>query len=57
MKLVMLGSGTSTGVPRVGGELGEDWGQCDPDEPRNRRTRASIVVDVMPSGRSTRCWM
>ena len=45
MKLVMLGSGTSTGVPRVGGELGEDCGQCDPDEPRNRRTRASIVVE------------
>ena len=36
----MLGSGTSTGVPRIG----NDWGACDPDEPRNRRTRVSIVV-------------
>ena len=45
MKLVMLGSGTSTGVPRVGGESGEDWGLCDPEEPRNRRTRASIIVE------------
>ena len=37
----MLGSGTSTGVPRIG----DDWGRCDPREPRNRRTRASIVVE------------
>lgn len=41
MKLLMLGSGTSTGVPRVGG----DWGSCDPDEPRNRRSRVSIVIE------------
>ena len=41
MKFLMLGSGTSTGVPRVGA----DWGACDPDEPRNRRTRVSIVVE------------
>jgi phosphoribosyl 1,2-cyclic phosphate phosphodiesterase len=40
MKLVMLGSGTSTGVPRIGGEDGKaDWGLCDPSEPKNRRTR------------------
>lgn len=37
----MLGSGTSTGVPRIGG----DWGACDPAEHRNRRTRVSIVVE------------
>ena len=41
MKLLMLGSGTSTGVPRIG----NDWGECDPGEPRNRRTRASIIVE------------
>lgn len=42
----MLGSGTSTGVPRVGGEDGAgDWGACDPDEPRNRRTRVSIALE------------
>lgn len=42
----MLGSGTSTGVPRVGGPDGAgDWGDCDPDEPRNRRTRVSIIVE------------
>lgn len=37
----MLGSGTSAGVPRVG----NDWGACDPDDPRNRRTRVSIIVE------------
>ncbi|KRA83369.1 MBL fold metallo-hydrolase [Altererythrobacter sp. Root672] len=41
MKLLVLGSGTSTGVPRIG----NDWGECDPNEPRNRRTRVSIMVE------------
>jgi phosphoribosyl 1,2-cyclic phosphate phosphodiesterase len=41
VKLVMLGSGTSTGVPRIG----DDWGDCDPQEPKNRRTRVAIVVE------------
>ena len=41
MKLIMLGSGTSTGVPRVG----NNWGDCEPSEPKNRRTRVSIVVE------------
>ena len=45
MKLIMLGSGTSTGVPRVGGSAGADWGACDPTEPRNRRSRTSIIVE------------
>jgi phosphoribosyl 1,2-cyclic phosphate phosphodiesterase len=40
VKVRILGSGTSSGVPRVGG----DWGECDRDEPRNRRRRASILV-------------
>jgi phosphoribosyl 1,2-cyclic phosphate phosphodiesterase len=41
VKLLMLGSGTSTGVPRIGG----DWGLCDPAEPKNRRSRVSIIVE------------
>lgn len=41
MKLIVLGCGTSTGVPRIG----NDWGDCDPREPRNRRSRVSIVVE------------
>ena len=41
MKLIVLGCGTSTGIPRVG----EDWGDCDPNEPKNRRSRVSILVE------------
>ena len=41
MKLRLLGAGTSSGVPRIG----NDWGACDPGEPRNRRTRASLLVE------------
>ena len=36
-----MGSGASSGVPR----LGNDWGECDPGESRNRRTRTSAVVE------------
>lgn len=36
----LLGSGGSTGVPAIGC----DWGDCDPDEPKNRRTRSSVVI-------------
>lgn len=42
MKLRILGCGTSSGVPRIG----NDWGACDPTEPRNRRTRASILIET-----------
>ena len=41
MKLLVLGCGTSTGVPRIG----NDWGQCDPAEPKNRRSRVSVLVE------------
>jgi len=41
MKATVLGCGTSSGVPRIG----NDWGDCDPNEPRNARSRASIVVE------------
>lgn len=40
LSLRILGSGTSSGVPRIG----NDWGRCDPTDLRNRRTRASVLV-------------
>ncbi|WP_340151517.1 MBL fold metallo-hydrolase [uncultured Sneathiella sp.] len=40
MEVTILGCGTSGGVPRIG----NDWGACDPDEPKNRRRRCSILV-------------
>lgn len=41
MKVRILGCGTSTGVPKIGNE----WGRCDPQEPRNARLRTAILVD------------
>lgn len=41
MKITVLGCGTSGGVPSVGG----GWGDCNPADPRNRRRRASILVE------------
>ncbi len=41
MKVRILGCGTSTGVPRIG----NDWGTCDPAEPKNRRTRSAVLIE------------
>ena len=41
LKLTILGCGSSGGVPRLGG----NWGACDPDNPRNRRKRCSVLVE------------
>jgi len=41
LKIRILGCGTSFGVPRIG----NDWGECDPNEPRNRRMRSSILLE------------
>lgn len=41
MRIRILGCGTSTGVPKIGNH----WGQCDPNEPRNTRLRSSILVE------------
>jgi phosphoribosyl 1,2-cyclic phosphate phosphodiesterase len=45
LEAVILGCGSSGGVPRLGGEDGAgDWGACDPANPRNRRRRCSLLV-------------
>ena len=41
MKVRVLGCGTSSGVPRIG----NDWGSCNPADPRNRRLRSAILID------------
>ena len=41
MRARILGCGTSTGVPRIGNH----WGLCDPNEPRNARLRTSVLVE------------
>jgi phosphoribosyl 1,2-cyclic phosphate phosphodiesterase len=46
MRVTLLGTGGSAGVPMIGGADGSgDWGACDPGESRNRRTRSSIVIE------------
>mgnify|MGYP001476110060 CR=1 FL=1 len=39
--LTILGCGSSGGVPRVA----VGWGACNPDNPRNRRRRCSVLVE------------
>jgi phosphoribosyl 1,2-cyclic phosphate phosphodiesterase len=41
LKITVLGCGSSGGVPRIGNH----WGLCDPENPRNRRRRCSILVE------------
>ena len=51
VKIVFLGTGGSSGSPQIGGaDGGGDWGALDPAEPRNRRSRPSIVIEA-PDGR------
>jgi phosphoribosyl 1,2-cyclic phosphate phosphodiesterase len=38
--LIILGCGSSAGVPAIGNW----WGACDPNDPRNNRTRPSIAL-------------
>ena len=40
MRFTVLGCGSSPGVPRIHG----DWGACDPNEPKNRRLRCSLLI-------------
>lgn len=40
LQFTILGCGSSGGVPRADGA----WGACDPAEPRNRRTRCSMLI-------------
>jgi phosphoribosyl 1,2-cyclic phosphate phosphodiesterase len=40
LRVTILGCGSSGGVPRATG----DWGVCDPNEPKNRRTRCGLLL-------------
>ncbi len=39
--VTILGCGSSGGVPRIG----NDWGACDPGNPKNRRRRCSLLIE------------
>ena len=50
MRFTILGCGSSGGVPRVGGL----WGECDPNNPKNRRQRCSLLVErITATGTTT----
>jgi phosphoribosyl 1,2-cyclic phosphate phosphodiesterase len=49
LRLTILGCGSSGGVPRIG----NNWGACDPTEPRNRRLRCSLLVERFSKGGTT----
>ena len=50
LQVTVLGCGASPGVPRIG----NDWGACDPSNPKNARSRCSILVRrITASGQST----
>jgi phosphoribosyl 1,2-cyclic phosphate phosphodiesterase len=42
----ILGCGSSGGVPRIG----NIWGLCDPENPRNRRRRCALLVEGFSEG-------
>ncbi|MDR3422218.1 MAG: MBL fold metallo-hydrolase [Xanthobacteraceae bacterium] len=50
LKITILGCGSSGGVPRPA--LG--WGDCDPNNPKNRRRRTSLLVERGESSGATR---
>ncbi len=45
MKLTVLGCGGSGGVPVAGREPGGSWGLADPKNPKNRRSRVSVLIE------------
>lgn len=42
----ILGCGSSGGVPRIGNL----WGACDPENPRNRRSRSALLIEGWREG-------
>jgi phosphoribosyl 1,2-cyclic phosphate phosphodiesterase len=42
----IMGCGSSGGVPRIGGA----WGVCDPNNPKNRRRRCSLLIEGFSEG-------
>jgi phosphoribosyl 1,2-cyclic phosphate phosphodiesterase len=44
--VTILGCSASPGVPRIG----NDWGACDPAEPRNVRSRCALLIERFDGG-------
>lgn len=50
LTLTILGCGSSGGVPRIG----NNWGNCDPNEPLNMRKRCSVLLEKRQNETATR---
>ena len=50
LRATILGCGSSGGVPRIGNV----WGDCDPDNPKNRRSRCSMLLEQTGESGTTR---
>jgi phosphoribosyl 1,2-cyclic phosphate phosphodiesterase len=50
LRITLLGTASSAGVPRIG----PVWGACDPANPKNRRRRCALLVErISANGRTT----
>ena len=49
IKTTILGCGSSGGVPRING----DWGDCNPKNSKNIRTRCSLLVEKITNNKKT----
>jgi phosphoribosyl 1,2-cyclic phosphate phosphodiesterase len=54
LEVRILGCGSSGGVPRLGADGAPFWGACDPADPKNRRSRCSILVGRKSASGETR---
>jgi len=50
LRATILGCGSSGGVPRIGNV----WGDCDPENPKNRRLRCSMLLERINKSGTTR---
>lgn len=50
LRFTILGCGSSPGTPRIHG----DWGDCDPNNPKNRRLRSALLVEQIGAHGVTR---
>jgi len=50
LRATILGCGSSGGVPRIGNV----WGDCDPENPKNRRSRCSMLLEQTGENGTTR---
>lgn len=46
MNVTILGCGSAAGVPVIG----NNWGSCDPRNPKNNRTRVSLLIEEEEAG-------